>query len=210
MILLSGAQVRRRTTNPSLNESMFPLLLLIQEHAAATEGAEAAKGGLLSPSGGLMFWTLIIFLILFFVLSRYAFKPITAAVAAREKALEDAIAGAKADREAAAKLLAEHQAQLDAARGEAQKLIVEGRQVGEKVRAEMIEETRAQQQEMLERARREIESEKVKAIADLRREAVELAIAGAGKVIEKNLDDASNRQIVESFLSSIPVTPASR
>lgn len=187
---------------------MFPLLLLIQEHA--TEGAEAAKGGLLSPSGGLMFWTLIIFLILFFVLSRYAFKPITAAVAAREKALEDAIAGAKADREAAAKLLAEHQAQLDAARGEAQKLIVEGRQVGEKVRAEMIEETRAQQQEMLERARREIESEKVKAIADLRREAVDLAIAGAGKVIEKNLDDASNRQIVESFLSSIPVTPASR
>ena len=187
---------------------MFPLLLLIQEHAA--EGAEAAKGGLLSPSGGLMFWTLIIFLILFFVLSRYAFKPITAAVAAREKALEDAIAGAKADREAAAKLLAEHQAQLDAARGEAQKLIVEGRQVGEKVRAEMIEETRSQQQEMLERARREIESEKVKAIADLRREAVELAIAGAGKVIEKNLDDASNRQIVESFLSSIPVTPASR
>ena len=68
----------------------------------------------------------------------------------------------------------------------------------------MIEETRGQQQEMLERARREIESEKVRAIADLRREAVELAIAGASKVIEKNLDDASNRQIVESFLSSIP------
>ena len=180
---------------------MFPLLLLIQEHAA--EGAEAAKGGLLSPSGGLMFWTLIIFLILFFVLSRYAFKPITAAVAAREKALEDAIAGAKADREAAAKLLAEHQAQLDAARGEAQKLIVEGRQVGEKVRAEMIEETRAQQQEMLERARREIESEKVKAIADLRHEAVDLAIAGAGKVIEKNLDEQSNRRLVESFLASL-------
>jgi F-type H+-transporting ATPase subunit b len=57
---------------------------------------------------------------------------------------------------------------------------------------------------MLERARREIESEKTRAIADLRREAVDLAIAGAGKVIEKNLDDDSNRRIVESFLSSIP------
>ena len=185
---------------------MFAFLLLIQEHAAA----EAPQGGLLSPSGGLMFWTLIIFLFLFFVLSRYAFKPITAAVAAREKALEDAIAGAKADREAAAKLLAEHQAQLDNARAEAQKLIVEGRQVGEKVRAEMIEETRSQQQEMLDRARREIDSEKQRAIADLRREAVDLAIAGAGKVIEKNLDDASNRQIVESFLSSIPASKVSR
>ena len=48
------------------------------------------------------------------------------------------------------------------------------------------------------------------AIADLRREAVDLAIAGAGKVIERNLDDASNRQIVEKFLASVPITPASR
>jgi len=192
---------------------MFTLdfFMLIQEHgAAAAEGAEAAKGGLLSPQGGLMFWTLIVFLILFFVLSRYAFKPITAAVEAREKALEEAIAGAKADREEAARILAEHRAQLEAARGEAQKLIVEGRQVGEKVRADMIEETRAQQQEMLERARREIESEKVRAVAELRREAVDLAIAGASKVIEKNLDDSSNRRIVESYLSTIPVIPDRR
>lgn len=185
--------------------------MLIQEHAAAAaaEGA-APKGGLLTPSGGLMFWTLIIFLLLFFILSRYAFKPITAAVEAREKALEDAIAGAKADREAAAQLLAEHRAQIEGARAEAQKLIVEGRQIGEKVRADMIEETRTQQQDMLERARREIEGEKQRAIAELRREAVDLAIAGAGKVIEKNLDDASNRRIVESFLSSIPVQQTGR
>jgi F-type H+-transporting ATPase subunit b len=186
----------------------FPLLMLIQEHAA--EGAEAAKGGLLSPSGGLMFWTLIIFLILFFVLSRYAFKPITAAVAAREKSLEEAIAAAQADREAAAALLKEHAAQLEAARSEAQKLIVEGRAIGDKIRADMIEETRTQQQDMLERARREIEAEKVRAIVELRREAVDLAIAGASKVIEKNLDDESNRRIVESFLSTIPVTPQAR
>jgi F-type H+-transporting ATPase subunit b len=191
--------------------SLLPFLMLIQEHGApAAEGAEAAKGGLLTPSGGLMFWTLIIFVILAFILSRYAFKPITAAVEAREKALEDAIAGAKADREAAAQLLAEHRAQIDGARAEAQKLIVEGRQIGEKIRADMIEETRVQQQDMIGRARSEIESEKANAIAEMRRVAVDLAIAGAGKVIEKNLDDASNRNIVESFLSSIPVQQTAR
>ena len=189
--------------------SMFPMLMLLQEEAAK-HGEEAAKGGLLTPQGGLMIWTLIIFLILFFVLSKYAFKPITAAVEAREKALEEAIAGAKADREAAAKLLEEHRAQLEAGRNEAQKLIVEGRQIGDKVRADMIEETRTQQQDMLERARREIEAEKVRAIAELRKEAVDLAIAGASKVIEKNLDDDSNRKIVENFLSTIPVTPTAR
>lgn|SRR5665647_592859 len=189
--------------------SSLPILMLIQEQAAKA-GEEAAKGGLLSPQGGLMFWTLLIFLVLFFVLSRYAFKPITAAVEAREKALEAAIAGAKADREAAAALLTEHRAQLEAGRNEAQKLIVEGRAIGDKVRADMIEETRTQQQDMLERARREIDAEKVRAIAELRREAVDLAIAGASKVIEKNLDDDSNRKIVENFLSTIPVTPQAR
>ena len=63
---------------------------------------------------------------------------------------------------------------------------------------------------MLERARNEIEREKEQAIAELRREAIELAIAGASKVIEKNLDDQSNRKIVESFLSSIPAAETRR
>jgi F-type H+-transporting ATPase subunit b len=176
--------------------------MLLQEAEAA--GGAAPKGGLLSPHGGLMFWTLAIFLVVWFILSKYAFKPITAAVEAREKALEDAIEAAKADREEAARILEEQRRHIDASRAEAQKLIVEGRMLGEKMRAGMIEETRGQQQEMLERARREIGAEKVRAIAELRREAVELAIAGAGKVIEKNLDSESNRKIVESFLSSIP------
>jgi len=189
--------------------ALFPFLALIQEHAAPAAD-EAASTGLLSPHGGLMFWTLVIFVLLFFILSRYAFKPITAAVESRERALEEAIAKASADREAAAKLLAQHQAQIESARAEAQKMIAEGRSIGEKIRGEMVEETRAQQQDMLERARREIESEKVRAIAELRREAVDLAIAGAGKVIEKNLDDESNRRIVESFLATIPVIPDKR
>jgi F-type H+-transporting ATPase subunit b len=180
-------------------------LLLIQE--AATQ---EAPRGLLSPSGGLMFWTLAVFLLLWFVLQRFAFGPITAAVQAREKALEDAILAAQADREEAKRILEGHRKEIEAARGEAQHLIAEGRAVGDKIRADMIEETRGQQQEMLERARREIEAEKVRAILELRHEAVDLAIAGASKVIEKNLDDESNRRIVESFLASIPVTPAKR
>ena len=191
--------------------STLNLFMLIQEHgAAAAGGAEAAKVGLLTPNGGLMVWTAVVFIILLVVVKRYAFGPIIGAVEAREKALEKAIADAKTDRDEAARLLAEQRAGIQTARNEAQKLIVEGRQVGEKIRGEMIEETRAQQQEMLERARREIESEKVRAIAELRREAVDLAIAGASKVIEKNLDDSSNRRIVESFLSSIPVIPDRR
>lgn len=172
---------------------------LAQEHGAAAGGSP----NLLEPKSGLMFWTLVIFVILLFVLSKFAFGPLTAAVAAREKALEDAIEGAKRDREAAARLLDEQRAKIEEARTEAQRYIAEGRAAGEKLRADMVEHTRRDQQEMIERARREIETEKTRAIAELRREAVDLAIAGASKVIEKNLDEASNRRLVESFLAGI-------
>ncbi len=181
------------------------IFALLQQGAVAPEES-AQSGDLLSPNGGLMFWTLVVFLILFAILGKLVFPKITAAVEAREKALEEAIEGAKRDREEAARALAEQLKQIEAARVEEQKIIVEGRQVGEKLRADMIEETHQQQQAMLERARREIETEKENAIAEMRREAIELAIAGASKVIEKNLDDQSNRKIVESFLSSIPVS----
>ena len=161
------------------------------------------KAGLLDVNGGLMFWTLLIFVALMLILSRYAFGPITAAVEAREKALEDAITAAKLDREQAAKLLEQHRLQIEAARNDAQRLIADGRAAGEKLKSEMLEETRAQQQELLDRARREIGAEKERAIAELRTEAVDLAIAGASRVIEKNLDDRANRTLIENFLGSL-------
>jgi F-type H+-transporting ATPase subunit b len=196
----------RRAILAVLTLSVLPFSTVFAQEAA--EHAEDTN--LLSLHGGLMFWTLVIFVILLFVLSRFAFKPITAAVVAREQALQKAIDDAKRDREEAARLLAEQRAALDAARADAQRLIVEGREAGERVRAEIIEQARAEQQEMMERVRREIASEKERAIAELRREAVDLAIRGASKVIEKNLDDAANRRLVEEFLASVGPRGAAR
>ena len=183
-----------------------PALAQEAEHGAAAGGG----GGLLDPHAGLMVWTLLIFVVLLAVLSKFAFKPLTAAVEARERALEEAIAGAKRDRDEAARLLAEQRAQLEGSRGEAQKLIADARAAGEKMRADLLEQTHLQQAELLERARRDIEAERDRAIADLRREAVDLALAGASKVIERNLDDAGNRRLVEQFLATIPANGARR
>ena len=179
------------------------LVLLGASPLVAQEGEH--KVDLLSPNTGVMFWTLIIFVVLLIVLSRYAFKPLTAAVEAREKALEDAIKAAREDREEAARLLAQQQKALDVSKADAQRVIAEGRTTAEKLRNEMLEQTKQQQHELLERARGEIDNERRRAIADLRREAVDLALAGASKVVERNLDDQSNRKLVESFLASVPV-----
>ena len=187
-----------------MRPSFLSALLVLATPATAFAAEEGGKVNLLSPNGGLMFWTLLIFVVLLIVLSRFAFKPLVAAVEAREASLEAAITKAAQDRDAAARLLAEQQAQLEAARAEAQKYIADSRVTAEKLKTSMLEETRAQQQEMLDRARRDLENEKVRAIAELRREAVDLALAGAGKLIAKNLDDAANRKLVEDFLASIP------
>jgi F-type H+-transporting ATPase subunit b len=186
----------------SLFRSLLPVLLL----TAVASPAHAAEGSpdLLSPSYGLMAWTLLIFVILFVVLSKFAFGPITKAVEAREKALEEAIAGAKADREAAALLLADQRREIETARQEAQRIIADARQTGERVRTEMLETARTEQTALLERARTEIGLERDKAILELRKEAVDLAIAGATKVVEQNLDSAGNRRLVESYLASVP------
>ena len=74
----------------------------------------------------------------------------------------------------------------------------------------MLDAARAQQQEILERAKQEISRERDAAIADLRREAVDLAILGASKVIEKNLDDKSNRDLIEKFLTSLDANSITR
>lgn len=194
---LRSSLLRVAALGAAITLSAAPALAAQEEHAAA------GPVNLLEPNVGLMFWTLIIFVLLCVILAKFAFKPLFAAVEAREKALEDAIEGAKRDRAEAADLLAQHRAQLEAGRGEAQKLIADGRAVSEKMRSDLLAQTKQQQEEMIEQARRVIEGEKAAAIASLRSEAVDLAIAGASRVIEQNLDSTNNRRIVETFLSSL-------
>ncbi|MBA2683461.1 MAG: F0F1 ATP synthase subunit B [Gemmatimonadaceae bacterium] len=174
----------------------------------AAQEADAPKGGLLTPSGGLMIWTLVIFVAVLVILGKFAYPKILEAVEAREKTLSDAIAAAKKDREEAAALLAEHQKNLAATRDEVQKIMTDARATAEKVRADIVEQAHKEQQALLERARTEIEQEKEKAMVELRKQTVELAVRAAGKVIERNLDVETNRAVVEHFLASIAPTGA--
>jgi len=179
--------------------------LLAQEEHAATEGTN-----MLDPKVGLMFWTLIIFVFLLVVLSKFAYKPLLAAVEEREAALEKALGDAKRDRDAAAVLLAEQQKALVEARAEMQKALNDGRAAAESLRADMLEKVKAEGADMLDRTRREMQAEKEKAVAELRREAVDLAISGASKVIGRNLDSATDRSLVESFLAGLDAPTGTR
>lgn len=196
--------MRRTLLTLSLSLASATSLLAQEEHAAAE------STNLLDPKVGLMFWTLIIFVFLLVVLSKFAYKPLLAAVEAREAALEKALGDAKRDRDAAAVLLAEQQKALAEARAEMQKALNDGRTAAEALRTEMLEKVKAEGADMLDRTRREMQAEKDKAVTELRREAIDLAISGASKVIGRNLDSVTDRALVESFLSGLEASKGTR
>jgi F-type H+-transporting ATPase subunit b len=175
--------------------------LLASLTVAAQEGE--AGGGPFTINPGLTIWTLVIFGLLLVILARTAWPMIMKQVEEREARIKkhlDEAANANAE---AQRLLAEYQGQMAKARSDAQELVAEGRQAGERVREEMIAKGRTEQEELLERARREIGLERDRALAELRHEAVELSIAAASKVIERNLDSDADRKLVQDYLSGL-------
>ncbi len=179
---------------------MLNLILAVQDHAPA---AQEHASGPLTVEGGLMFWTLVVFVVLLAILKKFAWPAILGAVEAREQALERQLAEAARDREQAAALLAEHQKLIAEAKAQAHAIISEARGVSEKDRALAIEKTRHEQDELLARARREISAERDRAVAELRREAVDLSLAAASKLIEKRLDEDTDRKLAMDFLATL-------
>ena len=176
------------------------LMFTLQQHSPSEQ--EHASGPL-TVEGGLMLWTVFIFLVLLAILKKFAWPAILGAVEAREQALERQLAEAARDREQAAALLAEHQKLIAEAKTQAHAVIVEARAVAEKERALAVEKTKQEQEELLARARREIAAERDIAVAELRREAVDLSLAAAAKLIEKRLDGETDRKLVQEFLSTL-------
>ena len=173
----------------------MPVLALaaLEEHAS----------GQLTVEGGLMFWTIVVFLVLLAVLKRFAWPAVLGAVQAREKALEEQLAAAQRDRAEAAALLAEHRKLVADAKAQAHGIVVDARQLAEKERGVALEKTKQEQEELLARARREISAERDRAIADLRREAVDLSLAAASKLIGERLGSETDRRLVLEYLATL-------
>ncbi|MFV2007608.1 MAG: F0F1 ATP synthase subunit B [Longimicrobiales bacterium] len=177
-----------------------PLVAWAQED----HGDEAAASpSLFDINLGLSTWTLIVFGLVLLILHRYAWGPILGAVNAREEGIQSDLDQAKSEREEAASLLAEHKRQMAEARREAQQIIQDGKTAGEKLRQEIEAKARTEGHAMVERAREEIQRERDAAVDTLRKEAVDLALAAASRLIRDNLDDERNRELVMGYLDDL-------
>jgi F-type H+-transporting ATPase subunit b len=173
------------------------LLALLQEEAG---------GHVPSPfdiNGGVIIWTVIIFVILLAVLYRLGYPGLLRMVEERERRIQKQLEDAEKANAEAQRLLEEHRKQIAAARNEAQDILAKAKTVSQKERETLLAKAREEYDALLNRARRDIDAEKEKAILALRQEAVELSIAAASRVIEANLDTEANRKLVSEFLESI-------
>jgi len=165
--------------------------------------AEDSGNFLVSPSVGLMIWTLIAVSVTFWVLYKYAFPRIQEALDKRQRMIEESIAEAQREREEAAKLLEEYRQRLREARTQSEEIVLRARKAAEEHERETHEETRKQREELLEQTRRDIETETRRAIQEIRNEVADLTILATEKVTRKVLTEDDQRKLVEEALGEL-------
>ena len=156
---------------------------------------------------GLIIWTLITFLLVAFLLRRLAWGPILKAVDEREKAITGSIESAKRERAEAEKLLGEQKSAIAGARAEAAEMMRKNQGEMEKFREDLMGKSRKEAEDLKTDARRTIEEERNKAVAEIKKQAVALALQVAEKLIEERLDDAKHQALAEKFVEDLGKQP---
>jgi len=188
----------------NLTGLLAQLTLLAEEAAhAAAEHAEPAGYGIADPAISHWIWTWILFGIVFFVLAKFAWKPLREQLEARENRIRETVEKADQVKSEAEALLEKHREMMDRAKADAQEIINEGREAGEKVRQEVAEAGQREAAEFVDRARKEIDLETKKAVDEIRREAVDLSLLAAGRILERSLEDEDHRKLADQVVDEL-------
>jgi F-type H+-transporting ATPase subunit b len=152
---------------------------------------------------GLMIWTILFFLIVFFVLRKLAFGPIQNMLDQRREHIQKAIESADEARAEAQRLLEEHKKLIGEARGEAESILAEARKTREAMEKRMREETETERQRRLEETRKEIASETARALEQIRNEVADLTLEAASRVVGKTLDAERDRELISEAIAGL-------
>jgi F-type H+-transporting ATPase subunit b len=172
----------------------------------AQSAEEESSNFLVSPNVGLMIWTVLAFFVTLFVLRKWAWPQISAALDKRQRAIEESIDTAERARTDAAQLLEEYRGRLREARAQADEIVARARKAGEGRERESLEQARRRREELLEQTRRDIEAETRRAIQEIRGEVADLTVQATEKVTRKSLDEDDQRRLVEEALGELDFT----
>jgi F-type H+-transporting ATPase subunit b len=143
---------------------------------------------LLTPDFGLIFWTLIAFLIVFFILKKFAWKPILSSLDAREKGIADSLQTAERVKNEMAQLKSEHEDLLIRAREERGAMLKEARETKEKIINEAKEQAKVEASKIISETKQAIENQKMAAIIDVKNEVGKMVIEISEKILRRELN----------------------
>jgi len=161
---------------------------------------------LLTPGTGLIIWQLIVFVLLFLLLSKLAWKPILSSLKEREKSIQDALDTAENTRAEISKLKADNANLLKEAREERDKMLRDAREAGNRLKEEAEAAAKKSADKIIADARAAINIEKQAALRDIKVQVSNFSLEIAEKLLKKNLaDDASQKALVDSYLKDLKI-----
>jgi F-type H+-transporting ATPase subunit b len=170
---------------------------------AAEHGEESGGSFLVSPGLGLMIWTLVLFLITMWVLSKVAFPKIQEALDKRAATIAESIDAAERQRKESDELLSEYRARLAEAREQADDIMARARKAGETAEAEATVAGKEKREELVEAAKRDIEAETRRSLDQIRQEVADLTVLATERVTRKSLTAEDQKRLVEEALSEV-------
>lgn len=178
---------------------------LIHSAVPIVLAAEEEGGGkfLVTPSIGLMIWTLLAFGATLYVLRKFVFPRIQEQLDKRQRAIEETIDIAERTRKDADELLAEYRQRLQEARQQADEIVSRARKAGDAHQEETTAKARDKADEMMEHTRREIDAETRRALERIRKEVADLTVIATEKVTRKALDAEDHKRLVDEALEEV-------
>jgi F-type H+-transporting ATPase subunit b len=159
---------------------------------------------LVTPEIGLVVWTTVSFLILLFLLGKFAWKPILGAINERESFIEDALLKAEAAKDEMSRLTNENEALLKQARAERDLILAEAKKVKDQIIGDAKEAAQTEGARMIELARVEINNQKAIAMADVKNQVAALSLEIAEKVLRKQFEDSQKQdELVSQLLKEV-------
>jgi len=163
-----------------------------------------ALNPLVSPDPGLFIWSTVAFLILFFLLSKFAWKPIVKALDERERSIEDALSKAEMAKAEMAKLISENEDLLKEARLERDSILKEAKEIKDQIINDAKDQAKTEGAKLIEKAKDEITNQKLAAMAEIKNKVSSLSLAIAEKVLRKQLEDQDKQQaLVNDLLKEV-------
>ena len=174
------------------------LFVLAQEGGGG--GGDEGGSFLVSPSLGLMIWTLALFGFTLWVLSKVAFPRIQEALDRRAQAIRESVEAAERQRREADELLEEYRKRLTEAREQAEDIIARARKAAETVKAQATEEGHTKREQLVAAARKDIEIETRRSLERIRNEVADLTVMATEKVTRKSLDARDHQRLIQEAL----------